>query len=85
MFRLQQRDHSKANWATATAWPTTAVESIMVCYFKKLMGVVVFAKAQGQVQFESSWTLPVLGLYDFTSLRTFVETTYFHQHNSDQH
>ena len=40
------------------------------------MGVdVVFAKAQGQVQFESSWTLPVLGLSDFTGLRTFVKTT----------
>ena len=71
MFRLQHRDHSKANWATATAWPPTTVESIIVCYFKKLMGVdVVFAKAQGQVQFESSWTLS-----DFTGLRTFVKTT----------
>ena len=46
--------------------PRIAVESIMVQYCEKLMGVVVFAKAQGQVQFESSWTLPVLGLSDFT-------------------
>ena len=54
---------------TATAWPTIAVESIMVCYFKKVNGstmyIVVFAKAQGQVQFESSWTLSVLS--DFTA------------------
>ena len=57
MFRLQHRDHSEANWATTAAWPPTAVESIMVCYFKKLMGGVVLAKALGQVQFESSWTL----------------------------
>ena len=76
MFRLQHRDHSKANWATATAWPPTTVESIMVCYFKKLMGVeVVFAKAQGQVKFESPRTRRVRGLSDFTSPRTFVKTT----------
>ena len=63
---------------TATAWPPIAVESIMVCYFKKVNGstmyIVVFAKAQGQVQLESSWTLPFLGLLDFTGLQTFVKT-----------
>ena len=74
--RLQHRDHSKANWATVAAWnlPRIVVESIMVRYFKNIMGVVVFAKAQGQVQLESSWTLPFLGLLDFTGLRTLVKT-----------
>ena len=87
MFRLQHRDHSKVNWATATAWPPTTAESIMVCYFKKLMGVVVFANAQGQVQFESSWTFSVLGLSDFTKVWSadLCKNCYSHQHNSDQY
>ena len=34
-----------------------AVESIMLHYCEKLMGVVVFANDQGQLQFEGSWTL----------------------------
>ena len=47
----------------------------MVHYCEELMGVVVFAKVQGQVKFESPRTRRVRGLSDFASPRTFVKTT----------
>ena len=47
----------------------------LVHYCKELMGVVVFAKVQGQVKFESARTRRVRGLSDFASPRTFVKTT----------
>ena len=50
-------------------------EWTMVHYCEKLMGVLVFAKVQGQVKFESPRTRRVRGLSDFASLRTFVKTT----------
>ena len=49
--------------------------AIMVHYCEELMGVVVFAKVQGQVKFESPRTRRVRGLSDFASPRTFVKTT----------
>ena len=49
--------------------------AVMVHYCEKLMGVVVFAKVQGQIKFESPRTRRVRGLSDFASLRTFVKTT----------
>ena len=39
----------------------------MVHYFEKLTGVVVFAKVQGQVNFESPRALRVCGLSNFAS------------------
>jgi len=39
------------------------------------MGVVVFAKVQGQVKFESPRTRRVRGLSYFANPRTFVKTT----------
>ena len=48
---------------------------VLVHYCEKLMGVVVFAKVQGQVKFESPRTRRVRGLSDFASPRTFVKTT----------
>ena len=51
------------------------VSTVMVHYCEKLMGVVVFAKVQGQVKFESPRTRRVRGLSDFASPRTFVKTT----------
>ena len=47
----------------------------MVHYCEKLIGVVVFAKVQGQVKFESPRTRRVRGLSDFASPMTFVKTT----------
>ena len=48
---------------------------VMVHYCEKLMGVVVFAKVQGQVKFENPRTRRVRGLSDFASPRTLVKTT----------
>ena len=39
------------------------------------MGVVVFAKVQEQVKFESPRTRRVRGLSDFANSQTFVKTT----------
>ena len=39
------------------------------------MGVVVFAKVQGLVKYESPRTRRVRGFYNFASPRTFVKTT----------
>ena len=52
-----------------------SLSATLVHYCEKLMGVVVFAKVQGQVKFESPRTRRVRGLSDFASPRTFVKTT----------
>ena len=55
--------------------PQVVVKSTMVHYCEELMGVVVFAKVQGQVKFESPRTRRVCRLSYFASPRTFVKTT----------
>ena len=48
---------------------------VVVHYWEKLMGVVVFAKVQEQVKFASPRTWRVRGLSDFASPWTYVKIT----------
>jgi len=55
--------------------PSSGKNQVVLHYCEKLMGVVGFAKVQGQVKFESPRTRRVRRLSDFASPRTFVKTT----------
>ena len=58
------------------SWEIKAVSTeVMSHYLKTVLVVVLFAKVQGVVMFESPSTSRVRGLSDFTSPRTFVKRT----------